>query len=92
MIRLCTCGFASDNESRFRVHLHECPGHKERDGLWYQVLRLSVPPRVRQPRGDQEQSTNIRGRTCMCNGCPKCRYDHRLKQHPWWAAEYIETR
>jgi hypothetical protein len=24
------------------------------------------------------------GRTCLCNGGPKCRYDHRLKQHPKW--------
>jgi hypothetical protein len=27
------------------------------------------------------------GRTCECNGGPKCRYDHRLKQHPRWKAE-----
>ena len=24
------------------------------------------------------------GRTCLCNGGPKCRHDHRLKQHPKW--------
>jgi Domain of unknown function (DUF222) len=24
------------------------------------------------------------GRTCLCNGDPKCRYDHRVKQHPKW--------
>jgi Domain of unknown function (DUF222) len=27
------------------------------------------------------------GRTCECNGGPKCRRDHRLKQHPRWKAE-----
>jgi hypothetical protein len=24
------------------------------------------------------------GRTCLCNGGPKCRHDHRLKQQPGW--------
>jgi hypothetical protein len=29
------------------------------------------------------------GRTCTCNGGPKCRYDHRLKQDPRWKAEQL---
>src|SRR5579863_3578558 len=29
------------------------------------------------------------GRTCLCNGDPKCRHDHRLKQHPGWTAEHL---
>ncbi len=29
------------------------------------------------------------GRTCVCNGSPKCRHDHRLKQHPQWNAEQL---
>ena len=29
------------------------------------------------------------GRTCTCNGDPKCRHDHRLKQHPRWTAEHL---
>ena len=29
------------------------------------------------------------GRTCTCNGDPKCRHDHRLKQHPGWTAEHL---
>jgi hypothetical protein len=24
------------------------------------------------------------GRTCLCNAGPKCRHDHRVKQHPRW--------
>ena len=24
-----------------------------------------------------------------CNGGPKCRHEHRLKQHPGWKAEQI---
>jgi hypothetical protein len=27
------------------------------------------------------------GRTCACNGGPKCRADHRRKQHPRWQAD-----
>src|ERR1039457_5748532 len=29
------------------------------------------------------------GRTCLCNGGPKCRHEHRLKQHPGWNVEQI---
>ena len=29
------------------------------------------------------------GRTCMCNGAPKCRSDHRMKQDPRWNAEQL---
>ena len=25
------------------------------------------------------------GRTCLCNGNPKCRFDHRLKQDVRWS-------
>jgi hypothetical protein len=29
------------------------------------------------------------GRTCLCIGDPKCRHDHRLKQHHGWTAEHL---
>ena len=29
------------------------------------------------------------GRTCLCNGGPKCRYDHRLKQQPGWNVDQL---
>jgi hypothetical protein len=29
------------------------------------------------------------GRTCLCNGDPKCRSDHRMKQDPRWNAEQL---
>jgi hypothetical protein len=29
------------------------------------------------------------GRTCLCNGGPKCRYDHRLKQNPRWHVDQL---
>jgi hypothetical protein len=28
-------------------------------------------------------------RTCLCNGGPKCRHDHRLKQHPGWHVDQL---
>jgi hypothetical protein len=29
------------------------------------------------------------GRSCMCNGGPKCRREHRLKQDPRWKVEQL---
>src|SRR5690348_7173855 len=29
------------------------------------------------------------GRTCLCNAGPKCRHDHRLKQHPCWHVDQL---
>ena len=29
------------------------------------------------------------GRTCPCNGGPKCRSDHRLKQDPRWRVDQL---
>ena len=29
------------------------------------------------------------GRTCLCNGNPECRFDHRVKQDPRWKAEQL---
>ena len=29
------------------------------------------------------------GRTCLCNGGPKCRHDHRLKQQPGWKVDQL---
>jgi uncharacterized protein DUF222 len=29
------------------------------------------------------------GRTCLCNGGPKCRHDHRVKQHSRWNVEQL---
>jgi hypothetical protein len=31
------------------------------------------------------------GRTCMCNGNPKCRFDHRMKQDARWNAEQLPS-
>jgi hypothetical protein len=29
------------------------------------------------------------GRSCLCNTGPKCRHDHRLKQHPRWQVDQL---
>jgi hypothetical protein len=50
-------------------------------------------PGCRRPAGRCDFEHNIPyeagGRSCLCNGNPKCRYDHRLKQHPRWNAEQL---
>ncbi len=47
----------------------------------------------RRPAAQADWEHNIPyeagGRTCMCNGGPKCRHDHRLKQHPRWQADQL---
>jgi len=50
-------------------------------------------PVCRRPASqcDYEHNTPYEagGRTCLCNGGPKCRHDHRLKQHPKWTVDQL---
>ena len=50
-------------------------------------------PWCRRPaaRCDFEHNTPFEagGRTCLCNGGPKCRRDHRLKQDPRWTVDQL---
>jgi hypothetical protein len=50
-------------------------------------------PICRRPasRCDFEHNTPYEagGRTCLCNAGPKCRHDHRLKQHPKWKVDQL---
>ena len=43
------------------------------------------------PTCDFEHNTPYEagGRTCLCNGGPKCRHDHRLKQQPGWKVDQL---
>jgi hypothetical protein len=45
-------------------------------------------PVCRRPAATSDFEHNIPyeagGRTCLCNAGPKCRHDHRVKQHPRW--------
>ena len=75
-------------------HRHEAAGHDPGVMLRHltQVRQASCTgPACRRPaaRCDFEHNTPFEsgGRTCECNGGPKCRFDHRLKQHPRWKAE-----
>jgi hypothetical protein len=48
-------------------------------------------PVCRRPAATSDFEHNIPyeagGRTCLCNAGPKCRHDHRVKQHPKWKVE-----
>ncbi len=48
-------------------------------------------PACRKPAANCDFEHNVPyeagGRTCLCNGGPKCRHDHRLKQDPRWKVE-----
>jgi len=50
-------------------------------------------PSCRRPSTQADFEHNIPyeagGRTCLCNGGPKCRHDHRLKQHPKWKVDQL---
>jgi hypothetical protein len=50
-------------------------------------------PVCRRPATQSDFEHNIPyeagGRTCLCNAGPKCRHDHRLKQHPRWKVEQL---
>jgi hypothetical protein len=50
-------------------------------------------PACRRPaaQADFEHNTPYEagGRTCLCNGDPKCRHDHRVKQDPRWQVDHL---
>ena len=52
-------------------------------------------PICRRPAAQCDFEHNIPyeagGRTCLCNSGPKCRHDHRLKQHPRWQSTSSPT-
>jgi Domain of unknown function (DUF222) len=75
-------------------HRHQAQGHDPGVMLRHltQIRHATCTgPGCRRPavNCDFEHNTPYEagGRTCECNGGPKCRYDHRLKQHPRWKAE-----
>ena len=75
-------------------HRHEARGHNPGVKLRHlsQVRHATcTSPICRRPAAqcDFEHNTPYEagGRTCLCNGGPKCRHDHRLKQHPKWKVD-----
>jgi hypothetical protein len=84
-IALQTC------DHRFEARGHD-PGVKLRHlaGIRHATC---VAPTCRRPASNCDFEHNIPyetgGRSCLCNGGPTCRHDHRLKQHPKWKVEQI---
>jgi hypothetical protein len=79
-------------------HRHEAKGHDPGVMLRHltQIRHATCTgPGCRRPatRADFEHNIPYEsgGRTCLCNGNPKCRHDHRLKQDPRWQAEQLPT-
>jgi len=79
-------------------HRHEAKGHDPGVMLRHlsQVRHAACTgPGCRRPAANCDFEHNVPyeagGRTCLCNGNPKCRYDHRLKQDPRWKAEQLPS-
>src|SRR5207302_3790583 len=77
-------------------HRHEANGHDPGVKLRHlaQVRHATcTSPICRRPasQADFEHNTPYEagGRTCLCNGGPKCRHDHRLKQQPRWHVDQL---
>jgi hypothetical protein len=77
-------------------HRHETSGHDPGVKLRHlaQIRHATcTSPVCRRPASqcDFEHNTPYEagGRTCLCNGGPKCRHDHRLKQNPRWKVHQL---
>ena len=77
-------------------HRYESKGHDPGVKLRHlsQVRHATcTSPICRRPAAqcDFEHNTPYEagGRSCLCNGGPKCRHDHRLKQHPKWTVDQL---
>ncbi len=77
-------------------HRWQAPGHDPGAMLRHltQIRHATCTgPGCRRPAVSCDFEHNIPyeagGRTCMCNGNPKCRFDHRLKQDPRWRADQL---
>jgi hypothetical protein len=77
-------------------HRHQASGHDPGARLRHlsQVRHTTcTSPVCRRPAAQCDHEHNIPyeagGRTCLCNTGPKCRHDHRLKQHPKWKVDQL---
>ena len=75
-------------------HRHQAQGHDPGVRLRHlSEIRHATctAPACRRPatQCDFEHNTPYEagGRSCLCNGGPKCRHDHRVKQDPRWKVE-----
>jgi hypothetical protein len=80
-----------DCDHRFQARGHD-PGSRLRH-LTQVRHATCTGPWCRRPAAQCDFEHNIPyeagGRTCMCNGGPKCRCDHRLKQDPRWTVDQL---
>jgi hypothetical protein len=80
-----------DCDHRFESRGHD-PGVKLRH-LTQVRHATCTSPICRRPAAqcDFEHNTAYEagGRSCLCNTGPKCRHDHRLKQHPKWTVDQL---
>ena len=78
-------------DHRFEAAGHD-PGRKLRHLAQIRHATCTAPT-CRRPAAHADFEHNVPyeagGRTCLCNGGPKCRHDHRLKQDPRWQVEQI---
>jgi hypothetical protein len=79
-------------------HRHQAKGHDPGVMLRHlaQVRHATCTgPGCRRPAVSCDFEHNIPyeagGRTCLCNGNPKCRHDHRVKQDPRWKVEQLPS-
>ena len=77
-------------------HRYESTGHDPGVKLRHlsQVRHATcTSPICRRPAAQCDFEHNVPyeagGRSCLCNGGPKCRHDHRLKQHPKWTVDQL---
>jgi hypothetical protein len=77
-------------------HRHQSAGHNAGIRLKHltQVRHATcTSPVCRRPAAqcdlDHNTPYEAGGRTCLCNTGPKCRHDHRLKQHPKWKVDQL---
>ena len=80
-----------DCDHRYQARGHD-PGVKLRH-LTQIRYATCTGPGCRRPSVQADFEHNIAyeagGRTCLCNGGPKCRLDHRLKQDPRWKVDQL---
>jgi hypothetical protein len=80
-----------DCDHRFEATGHD-PGVKLRHLAQIRHATCTSPV-CRRPASQCDFEHNVPyeagGRTCLCNGGPKCRHDHRLKQNPQWKVDQL---
>jgi len=80
-----------DCDHRYAARGHD-PGVKLRHLSQIRYATCTGPV-CRRPSTQADFEHNIPyeagGRTCLCNGGPKCRHDHRLKQDPRWHVDQL---